>query len=167
MKTLYLLRHAKSSWDDASLADFDRPLNGRGERTAPFMGQLMADKRLIPDAVISSPARRAKDTALLAKSNAGFAAEIEYDERIYEASPQTLLQVVSELDDTYNSALLIGHNPGMEGFVRFLTGRIEPMPTAALAIIRLDVANWNETSDGSGTLERVFRAKDEMKASVV
>ena len=165
MKTLYLLRHAKSSWEDASLADFERPLNDRGLRTAPFMGELMRDKGLVPQTVLSSPAKRARKTANLAKSAAGFAADIDYDERIYEASPQTLRQVASELGDSVTSAMLVGHNPGMEGFIRYLTGRIEPMPTGALAVINLDIDSWTELEEGSGRLEKVFRPKDELKAS--
>lgn len=165
MKTLYLLRHAKSSWNEPALADFDRPLNDRGLRTAPLMGELMRQKGFIPDAILSSPAKRAKKTAKLVKSAANFGADINYDERIYEASPQSLRQVVSELKDTCDSALLVGHNPGMEGFTRYLTRRIEPMPTAALAVIDLDVDSWTAINDGTGQLRNVFRPKDELKAS--
>lgn len=165
VKALFILRHAKSSWDDPSLADFARPLNDRGMSTAPFMGRLMRDKGLAPDIILSSPAKRAKKTAKLAKEAAEFAAEIQYDERIYEASPQALRQVISELDDAHNSAMLVGHNPGMEGFIRLLTGQTEAVPTAALAVIRLDLDRWNKIDDGCGTVEAIFRPKDEIKAS--
>jgi len=163
MKTLFILRHAKSSWSEPDLADFDRPLNGRGTKAAPFMGKLMADMGYAPAIVLSSPAVRAKNTALLLKDAGGFDAELRFDDRIYEASPQGLCQVVAELDDEYASAMLVGHNPGIEGFIRFLTARNESMPTAALAVIELDIDNWSEINDGRGELNRIFRPKDEMK----
>src|SRR5436190_5546197 len=126
MKTLYLMRHAKSSWDDASLSDFEGPLNDRGLKAAPFMGKLMREKGLEPNVILSSPANRAKQTAMLVKDASGFPHEIRFDDRIYEASPQSLLQVASEIDDANMSAMLVGHNPGMEGFIRYLTGSLEP-----------------------------------------
>lgn len=163
MKTLYILRHAKSSWDDASLADFDRPLNGRGERAAPFMGKLMRKKGLLPDVVLSSPAARAKSTAKLAAKSAELDGKVSFDDRIYEASPQSLRQVVSEVDKACDSAMLVGHNPGLEGFIRFLTGVDESMPTAALAVIELDIEKWNDLDNGCGELQAIFRPRDEMK----
>ena len=160
MKTLYILRHAKSSWNDARLSDFERPLNECGERAAPFMGKLMLEKALEPSIMLSSPAERARQTALLVKDAGGFSCEIRFDERIYEASPHTLAAVVSETDD-YPSAMLVGHNPGIEGFIRYLTGSLEPMPTAALAVIGLNIDKWDEIDDGSGQLLNVFKPKEE------
>src|SRR5687767_9333300 len=142
MKTLFILRHAKSSWDDPDLADFDRPLNGRGKSAAPFMGEVMKREAFEPDVIMSSPAVRARATALLVKESGDLSAEIRFDERIYEASAQALRQVAAGIDDSFRSAMLVGHNPGMEGFVRLLTGGLEPMPTAALAVIDLDIASW-------------------------
>lgn len=163
MKTLYVLRHAKSSWDDPDLADFDRPLNARGRAAAPFMGETIARYGLAPDLVLSSPAVRARETALLVKEAAGMNSEIRHDERIYEASPQTLRQVAASIDDNVDSAMIVGHNPGIEGFIRFLTGRLEAMPTAALAVIDLEVGSWRELEPESGTLRKLIRPKDEMK----
>jgi|KBSSwiStaDraftv2_1062776.scaffolds.fasta_scaffold16839_1 phosphohistidine phosphatase len=163
MKTLYVLRHAKSSWDNAELADFDRPLNDRGESTAPFMGEFMAANGFEPEVIVSSPAVRARRTAQLAKEGANMPAEIIYDDRIYEASPRTLQTVAASIDDRFDSAMLVGHNPGMEGFVRLLTGRSEEMPTAALAVIDLDIERWAEIDTGLGALRRLIRPKDEMK----
>lgn len=162
MKRLYLLRHAKSSWDDPSLADFDRTLNGRGRRAAEFMGRYVAEQGYVPDAIVSSPARRARETAELVKANAGLTFDIRFDERIYEASPNTLRQVASEIDDALASAMLVGHNPGMEGFVRYLTGTIESMPTAALAVIDLDTASWANIDHLTGRLVRLIRPKEVM-----
>ena len=163
MKTLFLLRHAKSSWSDPGLADFDRPLNERGIRAAPFMGEMMRRKGFEPAIIMSSPAVRAEQTAIAVKNSAGLNAEIRLEHQIYEASPHSLKQVVSELDDTYSCAMLVGHNPGVEGFILYLTGRLEPMPTAALAVIELNVDEWNAVDDGCGELRKVYRPKDEMK----
>ena len=162
MKTLFILRHAKSSWDHPGLSDFERPLNDRGVRTAPFMGELIKNKGLSPDVIISSPAVRAQTTAELVRESAGIASEIRLDDRIYEASPQNLIHVISEIDDTLNSAMLVGHNPGLEALIRHLTGQLEPMPTAALAVIALNIDTWAEIKPASGTLAALYRPKDEM-----
>lgn len=159
MKTLFILRHAKSSWGDPELADFDRPLNERGNVAAPFMGKLMRDNGFSPDIILSSPAERAKQTALLVKDAGELTAEIRFDERIYEASPQTLKKVVSELDPKKKSAMLVGHNPGMEGFIKYLTNSIQPMPTAALAIVELKIKTWQGVESGVGVLKRVLSVR--------
>lgn len=162
MITLLILRHAKSSWDDGSLPDFERPLNERGLRTAPFMGELIKNKGLIPAVIISSPAVRAISTAELVKDSAGITSDIRLDDRIYEASPQNLVQVISEIDDALNTAMIVGHNPGFEHLIRFLTGDMEPMPTAALAVVALDITNWHGVRDGTGTLAALYRPREEM-----
>ncbi|HUS00064.1 MAG TPA: histidine phosphatase family protein [Pyrinomonadaceae bacterium] len=165
MKTLYVLRHAKSSWEDSDLADFDRPLSDRGKTAAPFMGEVMKRNEFAPEIILASPATRARETARLVKESAGLPAEIKHNERIYEASPQTLQHVAASVDDRFNSAMIVGHNPGMEGFVRILTGRLEPMPTAALAVIDLDISGWEQISGVTGKLRKIIRPKDEMKAT--
>ncbi len=163
MKTLLLLRHAKSSWDDASLADFDRPLNERGLRTAPLMGKLMREKQLVPDVILSSPAERASTTAALVSEAAGLGPEVRHEMRIYEASATALLHVAQSIDNTYDTAMLVGHNPGMEGFIHLLTGAVEPMPTAALAVIELDADGWSSFAPGTGQLRAVYRPKIEFR----
>ena len=165
MKTLYVLRHAKSSWENNDLADFDRPLNQRGEAAAPFIGEVMKENGFAPEIIVSSPAARARETARLVKESAGLNADIKHNERVYEASPQTLRNIAASLDDRFNSAMMVGHNPGMEGFVRLLTGKSEPMPTASLAVIDLDILGWEQLTDGSGRLRKIIRPKDEMKAN--
>jgi phosphohistidine phosphatase len=159
MKTLFVLRHAKSSWDQPDIADFDRPLNGRGRSAAPLMGRVMRERGIIPEVILSSPAQRARDTALLVKESGEFAADILYDPRIYEAGPQTLAQVVSEMDEV-DRLMLVGHNPGIESLVRYLTGRDESMPTAALAVIELDIPRWENIGKNSGRLAEVIRPKE-------
>ena len=159
MKRLFILRHAKSSWDDSKLSDFERPLNEVGLEAAPFMGRYMAGHGHLPKAIVSSPALRAKETAELIRQNAGISGEIRFDDRIYEASPNTLRQVASELSDEFESAMIVGHNPGIEGFIRHLTGQIEPMPTAALAVIDLDIESWRKIDQLSGKIVTVIRPK--------
>lgn len=160
MKTLYILRHAKSSWDNAGLSDFERPLNERGLRAAPMMGGVMRANNFLPNLILSSPATRAKQTAALVKKSAGIESETEYDERIYEASPARLLEIVAEQNAAVESVLLVGHNPGMEGLVKFLTGNLEPMPTAALAVVDLDIKTWSEINSASGSLRVLIRPKE-------
>ena len=166
MKTLYILRHAKSSWNDDLLADCDRPLNQRGLNAAPFIGEVMAREKILPDIFISSPAKSTTQTALLVKEASGSNAAIQYDERIYEASVQALKLVISQIAEQHETALIIGHNPGMEGLIQFLTGSSESMPTAALASVVLDIKAWDKIAEKCGTLQSVIRPNDEMKTSL-
>ena len=160
MKTLYLLRHAKSSWKDATLQDFDRPLNGRGKDSAPLVGRVMRKRKLKVDLVLSSPAARARQTAALVKESAGLSAETLYDERIYEADAARLLEVVSQAAEPADALVLVGHNPGIEELLTFLTGEERRMPTAALACITLDVEKWGKVRARAGRLEWLVRPKE-------
>lgn len=164
MKTLYILRHAKSSWDNPSLADFERPLNERGFKAAPFMGETMARNNFQPALILSSPAERAKQTAMIIKKAGRLKAEIRYEERIYEASPLRLMGIISEHDNDFESLMLVGHNPGFEGLVKILTGEIQSMPTAALAVVDVKVENWSDISPECGKLRMLIRPKEEMKS---
>ncbi|HEY2865972.1 MAG TPA: histidine phosphatase family protein [Pyrinomonadaceae bacterium] len=160
MKKLLILRHAKSSWDDAGLPDFDRPLNERGERDAPFMGRILADRGFNPELIVSSPAARAKRTAELVGQTAGWEAPLTFDERIYEASPQALFTIIIGLGDEISTCLLAGHNPGMEGIVKLLTTRTLAMPTASVAVLEVDVDRWSAIEPGKGRLIEVLRPKE-------
>lgn len=161
MKTLFLMRHAKSSWENRDLSDFERPLNERGERDAPQMGKVIGGKKFPIELIISSPAERAKQTARLVKEAAQIGGEIIFDDKIYEASPHALLRIVSEIDDARSAVMLIGHNPGFENLIKFLTGEIAPMPTAALAVIKLNVERWSEIRERCGSLQTKITPKDE------
>ena len=163
MRKLLIMRHAKSSWDNAEISDFDRPLNPRGLQAAPFMGSQIYKNNLIPDLIVSSPAKRAKQTAVLVRGSAGVETNIEFEEKIYEASPTTLLYITSEISDKYKSVLIIGHNPGIEGFIRILTSETHQMPTAAVAQISLNIEKWADISINCGQLELLMRPKDLMK----
>lgn len=164
MKTLFILRHAKSSWANPESSDFDRQLNEQGLKTVPQMGEMIFDNQFQPALILSSPAKRAKQTAILIKETAQINGKIEYDERIYEASPHALLQVIAEQGAENESLMLVGHNPGLEGLIKILTGELQPMPTAALAVIDLGAQNWNEINAESGKLRAVFRPKDDLKS---
>lgn len=161
MKTLFLMRHAKSNWNDANLSDFQRPLNERGLKAAPLIGKIMFDRRIKPDLIISSPAERAKQTAMLVKEAAQIDGEIQFEKRIYEASVSTLMKILAETGEAVKSVMLIGHNPGFEGLLNVLTGAAQPMPTAALAVIDLNINNWGEITPNCGTLRVLIRPKDE------
>jgi phosphohistidine phosphatase len=167
MKTLFVLRHAKSSWDNPDLADFERPLNSRGLEASRFIGELIYERNLNPQVILSSPAKRAKQTAVLVKELAEISKPIEFDERIYEASPLALFNLIREFDQKRESVLIIGHNPGFENLVRLLTGETVSMPTAALAKINLNIEKWSDIETGEGELEFLIRPKDEMKKSKV
>ena len=160
MKTLYLLRHAKSSWKEPGLEDFERPLNGRGREAAPLVGQLVRERKLRVDLLLSSPAGRARQTAALVKESAGLTAELLYDERIYEADADALLEVVTQTAESVDALMLVGHNPGMEELLTLLTGETRSMSTAALACIALDVEKWGKAREGAGRLEWLVRPKD-------
>lgn len=171
MKTIFVLRHAKSSWNDSSLSDFERPLNERGKEAAPFMGELMKKNNFTPDLIVSSPAERAKQTAEFVKKAADFQTEIRFNEKIYEASPLRLLEVISQTDENAKTLLLVGHNPGFEGLVRVLSGENARMPTAALAVLDLEIGDWAEIYDECialdeievcGKLRRLIVPKEEM-----
>jgi phosphohistidine phosphatase len=160
MKTLYILRHAKSSWDDAALSDFERPLNERGLDAAPLMGGVMKKNRFEPELILSSPAKRTEQTAALIKQSADIGGAIKFDERIYEASPARLLEVIAEQNEKIQSLMLVGHNPGLEGLIKFLTGKLEPMPTAALAVVDLETGKWSEVNSAKGNLRTLIRPKE-------
>jgi phosphohistidine phosphatase len=160
MKILYILRHAKSSWDDAALSDFERPLNERGLKAAPLVGSVMKKNQFQPELILSSPARRAEQTAALIKQSAGIGGAIRFDERIYEASPARLLEVISEQEEKIQSVMLVGHNPGLEGLLKFLTGELQPMPTAALAIVDLEAEKWSQINSSKGNLRTLIRPKE-------
>jgi len=160
MKRLYVLRHAKSSWDNEGLADFDRPLNERGRKIAPLMGKLMRERGYIPEKIYASPAKRAAKTAKLACKGGDITAEIEFDRRIYEAGTRTLTKVLSEIKNGAKSALIVGHNYGLEDLIHDLTGQPELMPTAALAVIDLEIDKWKDVGPGKGKLVEVLRPKE-------
>ncbi len=160
---LLLMRHAKSSWADPAQPDYARPLNERGRQAAPLMGRFLRRHYPHLELIISSPAERARQTAQLAHSAAQFNCALTYDARIYEASALCLLAVVNEITEPASIVLLVGHNPGMEEFVRLLTAAPpERMPTAAVACIKFELATWRAVTVQTGRLSQLSRPKEIM-----
>lgn len=154
MKTLYLTRHAKSSWKHPNLSDFERPLNKRGKHDAPLMGAFLKNNRISPDLILSSPAKRALQTAkILAK-------ELEYphekiltNQRIYLADIDTLEDIIQNVTDDFQHLMLIGHNPGLTHLANYLSdARIANIPTTGIAEIHFDVNQWRKIMAMSGKL---------------
>jgi phosphohistidine phosphatase len=160
MRNLYLLRHAKSSWKDESLADFERPLAGRGRKACDTIGKFVLSKQLEFDLVICSTALRARDTIDLVRQRAKLRVEVRYDERIYEAGTERLLEVISQIESDKKSVLLVGHNPGFEDLLQLLTSEEPPFPTAALAKINWKNSKWSEPLEGKATLEWIVTPKE-------
>ncbi len=152
MKRLTLLRHAKSSWDEAGLDDFDRPLNPRGRRDAPQMGRRLRETAQVPDLLISSPAVRAVTTARMAAREMGFPEErIIEDRSLYHASARELFAVVQSLETRAGHLMLVGHNPGLTDFASSLSdARIDNLPTASLFCVDLDIIDWDQLGPGAG-----------------
>jgi phosphohistidine phosphatase len=145
MKTLLILRHAKSSWKFPDLSDHDRPLNRRGKRDAPRMGKILKERGLVPDLVISSTATRAKDTAEAVAKYSGYKGKRIRFKPLYAAEPGAYLAVLRELTDNYQRVLIVGHNPGVEELIELLTGEIHIVPTCTLAQIEFDIEKWSDT----------------------
>jgi phosphohistidine phosphatase len=164
MRVLYLLRHAKSSWGDPSLADFDRPLNERGRGATPLVAGFMRERGIRPGLVDTTPAVRARQTAELVAAAAGLDAPVSFDERIYEAHPLDLLKVVREADESAAELLLVGHNPGLEELIERLTGERERLPTAALVRVELQVEGWPQVEEGCGSLAWVVTPRGLLEA---
>ena len=154
MKCLTLIRHAKSDWNRNNLADFDRPLNQRGKKAAPKMGRRLAERGIIPELLISSPAKRARKTARLIARELGIAKQdIIYHPDIYAAGERTLVEIVSSLPGYCNHAALIGHNPGISELASWLcSGSPGWMPTCAILTLELAVDSWQEIYRGCGCL---------------
>lgn len=161
MKTLLLLRHAKSSWEDENLADHDRPLNKRGKGDAPRMGELIANVDQTPQLIISSSAKRAVQTAKLVAENCGYEDEIVFSRQLYAAGPEEFLFVLHGLKAAYDRIMVVGHNPGLEELVEALTGEWVRMPTAAIAQIEFSINDWSKLDlDGSGVLVDVWMPRE-------
>lgn len=144
MKTLTILRHAKSSWKQPDLVDFDRPLNSRGQRDAPVMGRRMKAASIRPSLIISSPAARAWATAKLVASELTYPLEfLQREQDLYHAGKGNLYDVIARQDEGFNSILLVGHNPGLTDFANDLVpGLTSNLPTAGYVSVLLDTDTW-------------------------
>ena len=155
MKRLGLLRHAKSSWDNPRLSDFDRPLNKRGLRDAPRMGALLRERGVSPQRIISSTANRARSTAELAARDMAFdVAAIRLTDELYHASASTMLEVLADLGNGADEVILVAHNPGITSLANRVAtdARIDNLPTAGFFYVEADVAGWDELANSVGRL---------------
>ena len=152
-KKLYLVRHAKSDWSHAGLSDFERPLNERGLRNAPFMADQFAGAGKTVDFILTSPANRAITTAGYFKRQLGMRDnQWDTERKIYEADTARLLAIINRLDDQHNTVMLVGHNPGLSSMVQMLTGEWVVMSTCSIAEIEIPFDSWSMVSEGSGNL---------------
>jgi phosphohistidine phosphatase len=145
MKTLTLVRHAKSSWKDTSLADRERPLNKRGKRDAPEMGRRIAAAGIRPSLIVSSPAVRAWTTAKVIADEIGYPREfLQRDNALYLASVNGILDVIASQDVGFNNLMLVGHNPGFTDLANYLVpGLTNNVPTAGVISVELDTDDWS------------------------
>lgn len=160
MKTLYLIRHAKSDWYK-EVQDFERPLNERGMKDAPRMGKYLYNENVKPDSIISSDANRAISTARL------IANELDYDlneilaiSNLYHANPKTILREIWKVSNDCNSLFVFGHNPGISGLVEYLTDEYIELKTCCVAKITFDLDDWNALVSGTGVLNKVISPKE-------
>lgn len=161
MKILLILRHAKSSWSDPSLADIDRPLNKRGKRDAPRLGTWLREQDLVPDVILSSPAQRARKTAQAVSENSGYPGEIEVVADFYPGDPEAFTASLAALPDQIENVMIVAHNPGLEELLYELCGESAHLPTAALAEVALPVESWRELEDEvEGRLVNLWRVKE-------
>ncbi|MBI2479301.1 MAG: histidine phosphatase family protein [Planctomycetia bacterium] len=144
MKTLLILRHAKSSWNDPGVTDHDRPLNSRGKQDAPHIGRLLREQGLQPDLILSSTAKRARSTAKRVVAGGEFACTPQLLDRLYLAPAETYIELLRQQPDEYERILVIGHNPGLEELVWSTTGTSLALPTAALVQIAFEIDSWIE-----------------------
>jgi phosphohistidine phosphatase len=169
MKRLYFLRHAKSDRSDPEAADFDRGLTQRGRQAARAMGRYMRRQKLIPDLILCSAARRARDSWELAAPQLQAEIPVELSEALYLAAPMQTIRLIHRLPETASAALLVGHNPGFQAVTLQLTGggddaaRIRlaaKFPTAALAVLDFEVEHWRDVGEGGGQLQRFIAPRD-------
>ena len=155
MKTLYLVRHAKSSWKYPNLDDFERPLNKRGRRNAPFMGSILKELKVTPDLVLSSPANRAATTARTIADHIDYPLDnIQYSEIIYSFSENALVHVIRQIDDKVKTAMVVGHNPALTDLANTIGDTaISNIPTCGVCCVNLKIPSWTEFGEQRGKLK--------------
>ncbi len=161
MKQLLLMRHAKSDWA-VGTSDIARPLNERGIKAAPFMGEFIRNQNLLPDAVYSSPAVRAKTTAEMFCKSSGFSNGFSLLESFYFGSQDSIVDIVKNIPDEYQRVLLVGHNPTWSDLVAYFCGVYSDMTTASVAVLNLKSGTWKNIERNSCSLEHFFKPSDLM-----
>jgi len=161
MKTLLIMRHAKSSWKDSALTDHDRPLNKRGKDDAPRMAKLLRKKNLAPELILSSSAKRARKTADAVSEMTNRTGGSGVTRALYLAEPRTYLRLLNDLPASYDCVLVVGHNPGVEELLVMLCGQDTVMPTAAVAQVSLSIDDWSDLCpETKAELVHVWRPKE-------
>jgi len=146
MKLLLIMRHAKSSWDNSHLDDFERPLNPRGQKDAPRMGTLLKTKKLLPELILASPAVRVKQTLELMTKTCDYQGKIEWIKDYYGATPNDYIAGIQTVPDKVQKVMIVGHNPGMEDLLNQWVPIDEKFPTAAIACLEFDLKSWQDLS---------------------
>ena len=154
MKSLTLLRHAKSSWNSGAASDHDRPLNKRGERDAPVMGGRIKAKDIRPSLIVSSPATRAWTTAKIVAESINYPREfLQRDDRLYMASVSSIIDVIEDQDSGFNHIMIVAHNPGLTAFANFLVPDLTPnLPTCGVVSVTMDSGEWELRTSSDATL---------------
>ncbi len=168
MKTIYLLRHAKSSWKNATLDDFDRPLNKRGRRAAKLMGRYLVGHAIEPAQILCSSSKRTRETLEVLQGAIGGSIPIRVEKGIYLAEASELLQRLRALGDSLSSVMVIGHNPGIERLALILTATsgkdgtrmADKFPTGALAVLKADIDTWERLVPDTARLDSFVRPRD-------
>jgi phosphohistidine phosphatase len=161
MKTLLIMRHAKSSWKHPELADRDRPLNKRGEKDAPHMGKVLKHADILPQLIYTSTAVRSSKTAETVAEKIGYKKEIIYKDALYMAEPLQIVDVLRETPDEIKRVMIVGHNPGMEGLAQMLSRKVETLGTSAIACIKLPIEHWSDLNlEVEGKLVKVWEPKE-------
>ncbi len=155
MKILYLVRHAKSSWKYSGLDDFERPLNKRGRKNAPFMGGVLKKRGVLPELVLSSPATRAAMTARIIAAEIGYPLEdIIYTESMYGTGERGMIAIIKQMDDEISKLMLVGHNPGMTSLANAMgNDPVSNIPTSGIYCVHLDIPSWEMIRDRCGKTE--------------
>jgi len=162
MKTLLLMRHAKSSWKEADLPDSERPVNKRGEKDAKRMGKQMKEKDLVPGLILSSNAERCRLTIKSVTEKSGFKGEIRYLDSLYLAEPPAYKDAINKLPEDADKVLVVGHNPGLEGLLQMVSGKLESLPTGSVACLQLPIERWADFGEEvKGELIDLWRPRDQ------
>lgn len=163
-KTLLLMRHGKSSWKDKSLPDIKRPLKKRGEADSEEMGHILKHKKLLPDVILTSPAKRARTTAEIAAKEAGISKRVQVVDALYLAEVKDIFDVLHGLEGNPDRVMVVGHNPGLESVLQMLNGHVDSLPTGAMAQLSLEVDDWKTLSmDVAGEMVNFWDPDDVKK----
>jgi len=146
MKNLLLMRHGKSSWKDDSLSDHERPLKKRGRKDTKAIAKVIKKKDLIPDVILSSSATRARETVEILTEELKYKNDVTYSDDLYMAEPENIISALRSLDNDVRSAMVVGHNPGLEAYLQIIDGEIEALPTAGLGNMVLVIDDWKDLS---------------------